>query len=160
MISKHKLIIIFSWITVLCSVLMILALSMQNAEASGETSKAQIETILNAFLGKENVTEELILSFQLPMRKIAHFGVYMLLGFSLSNALNVTFKRKLTYLSIFIAFLYANFDEFCIQNISVGRAPSFTDVLIDTSGAIIGFLFYLLLILLNNKIKNRKKQQE
>lgn len=152
---NKKIIVILSWITVVISMFMILSLSMQNAETSGETSKAQVESILNAFLGKENVTEELIKSFQLPMRKIAHFGIYMLLGYALSNAITLTFRIKYSVLAIFGAFVYANFDEYIVQNISDGRGPSFVDVLIDTSGAIVGFLLYLALIFINKKIKSQ-----
>lgn len=159
MSKNKKIIVILSWITVAMSIIMILALSLQSAETSGETSKSQVESILNAFLGKENVTEELVKSFQLPMRKIAHFGIYTLLGFALSNALSLSFNLKFSFISIFGSFTYANFDEFVIQNISNGRGPSFIDVLIDTSGAVVGFLLYLTLIFINNKIKSRKKQQ-
>ncbi|MBQ7352939.1 MAG: VanZ family protein [Clostridia bacterium] len=159
MSKNKKIIVVLSWLTVVISMLMIFSLSMQNAETSGETSKSQVESILNAFLGKENVTEEMVQSFQLPMRKIAHFGIYMLLGYALSNAISLTFSIKYSAMSIFGAFVYANFDEYIVQNISDGRGPSFIDVLIDTSGAIVGFLLYLTLIFLNNRIKARKKQQ-
>ena len=139
------------------TMLMIVALSMQNAETSGATSKSQIEVILNAFLGEENVTEELVRSFQIPMRKLAHFGIYMLLGFALSNAFNNTFKRKFIYFAMVAGILYSFFDEFVLQRNSYGRGPSIFDVLIDSGGVIVGFGLYFLILVINNSIK--KKQQ-
>lgn len=158
MTMKQKIIICLSWITVISTMLMIFALSMQNAQTSSETSKSQIEVILNAIIGKENVTEELVASFQVPMRKLAHFGVYMLLGFCLTNAFNVSFKLKFVFISIFCGIAYSFFDEFFIQNISAGRGPSIIDVLIDSSGVAIGFGLYFLVLLINKKIPNKKQQ--
>ena len=140
--------------------IMIFALSMQNAETSSQTSKSQIETILSAIIGKENVTEELVKSFQIPVRKLAHFGVYMLLGFCLANAFKQTFNTKLTFISILVGCAYSFIDEFVYQNVSQGRGPSIIDVMIDTSGVIIGFGLLLLVLFINKKFPNKRKKQQ
>lgn len=160
MITKKKVIISLSWLCVVASMAMIFALSMQNAETSSQTSKSHIETILNAIIGKENVTEELVRSFQIPMRKLAHFGIYMLLGFCLANAFKQTFNKNLTFISIFVGCAYSFIDEFIYQRASYGRGPSIIDVSIDTSGVIIGFGLLLLVLLIDKKISMKRKKQQ
>ena len=76
-----------------------------------------------------------------PLRKYAHASVYFVLCIFITNAiLEIKNKLKLKYsiISILISFLYACTDEFH-QIFVQGRTGQFTDVLIDTSGAIIGF---------------------
>lgn len=85
------------------------------------------------------------------IRKIAHMSEYaillLLLYFGITKI--YTYKYSL-FISLFITFIYACSDE--IHQLFIpGRSGQFTDVLIDTSGALI-----MLLIIYNYKLTKRK----
>ena len=134
-------------IVVLC-MLSIFLFSTDNSSESTRKSNQVILGITNLFhkdlSNKEK--EKIIDMFFVPIRKMAHFGIYLVLGISL-----ISFLRefsipilKLLLLSIFLAFLYACSDE--IHQLFVpGRSGQFSDVLLDTLGASVGiFIYYLL----------------
>lgn len=134
-------------IVVLC-MLSIFLFSTDNSRESTSKSNRVILGITNLFhkdlSNKEK--EKIIDMFFVPIRKMAHFGIYLVLGISL-----ISFLRefsipilKLLLLSIFLAFLYACSDE--IHQLFVpGRSGQFSDVLLDTLGASVGiFIYYLL----------------
>ncbi len=71
-----------------------------------------------------------------PVRKLAHFSEYAILGFlviQFSLSFNMLYAGSF---SILLCFLYAMSDEFH-QLFITGRSGQFTDVLIDTLGAIV-----------------------
>lgn len=128
--------------------LSIFLFSTDNSRESTSKSNRVILGITNLFhkdlSNKEK--EKIIDMFFVPIRKMAHFGIYLVLGISL-----ISFLRefsipilKLLLLSIFLAFLYACSDE--IHQLFVpGRSGQFSDVLLDTLGASVGiFIYYLL----------------
>lgn len=161
MINKIK--IIFSWLLVLIVAVLIFNFSAENAETSSQTSEGVVVEILGTVMDKEDITPEIVTKFHFPIRKIAHFGIYMLLGFCLLNATKHSFKIKTLFnliISFVIAVIYATLDELH-QNFSAGRGPKATDVLIDASGALIGILLFWLAIFLIDKItlkaESRKK---
>ena len=134
-------------IVVLC-MLSIFLFSTDNSRESTSKSNRVILGITNLFhkdlSNKEK--EKIIDMFFVPIRKMAHFGIYLVLGISL-----ISFLRefsipilKLLLLSIFLAFLYACSDE--IHQLFVpGRSGQFSDVLLDTLAASVGiFIYYLL----------------
>ena len=128
--------------------LSIFLFSTDNSRESTSKSNRVILGITNLFhkdlSNKEK--EKIIDMFFVPIRKMAHFGIYLVLGISL-----ISFLRefsipilKLLLLSIFLAFLYACSDEFH-QLFVPGRSGQFSDVLLDTLGASVGiFIYYLL----------------
>lgn len=134
-------------IVVLC-MLSIFLFSTDNSRESTSKSNRVILGITNLFhkdlSNKEK--EKIIDMFFVPIRKMAHFGIYLVLGISL-----ISFLRefsipilKLLLLSIFLAFLYACSDEIHQLFVS-GRSGQFSDVLLDTLGASVGiFIYYLL----------------
>ena len=128
--------------------LSIFLFSTDNSRESTSKSNRVILGITNLFhkdlSNKEK--EKIIDMFFVPIRKMAHFGIYLVLGISL-----ISFLRefsipilKLLLLSIFLEFLYACSDE--IHQLFVpGRSGQFSDVLLDTLGASVGiFIYYLL----------------
>ena len=134
-------------IVVLC-MLSIFLFSTDNSRESTSKSNRVILGITNLFhkdlSNKEK--EKIIDMFFVPIRKMAHFGIYLVLGISL-----ISFLRefsipilKLLLLSIFLAFLYACSDV--IHQLFVpGRSGQFSDVLLDTLGASVAiFIYYLL----------------
>lgn len=156
---KNVIVLIGSWLCVFATMLMIFCFSSQNAEKSTETSAGVVENVLSIFLPKEEITPEVVKKYQFPFRKAAHFGIYMLLGFSIINAFENTInKRKyISYiLSLIVSALYAVSDEWH-QNFSAGRGPSAIDVLIDTSGAVIGIALFFLFMKMYQKILSSKK---
>ena len=157
---KNKLIVIFSWLLVLASMLMIYNFSAENAEKSTATSEGVIVQILDIFMEKEEITPPVIIKYQFPIRKVAHFGIYMLLGFCMLSAFEKTFKIKIwlnIVFSMISSVLYAISDEIH-QNFSAGRGPSPKDVLIDSAGALCGILIFCALLAMLHKIEKHLKR--
>ena len=161
--NKQKIIIIsFSWLIVLVTMFMIFNFSRQDGETSKETSDKVVDIIVELSPNKAQITDQQKDVIRFSVRKLAHFGIYMLLGFTLINAFIYSFKIKSVFnalSSVSFAFLFAVIDEFLIQGNTSGRAPQWTDVLIDTLGSIIGVSFFILIIFIYNKllIKNKTK---
>lgn len=127
--------------------------SAQDAELSGRVSgnvcDGIVSTVNDAL--KMNMTEQEVSAaadrMEHPLRKAAHMFEYAVLGllsFAFYHGITRKEKRKYLY-SVSTVIAYAATDEFH-QFFSDGRAATLTDVLIDTSGAVIGlmFLFFLL----------------
>lgn len=157
---------IVSAAAVVVLMVLIFMFSAQNADTSSQTSGSVIKSAAKAF-NKDfvNLTvekqDEIVASWQLVVRKTAHFSEYALLGFLTANAIR-TYRLK-TYLRAMlpplICFAYAFGDELH-QYFVPGRACRFTDMLIDTSGAIVGALLFagfFKLILKYRRRKNDKK---
>ena len=155
---KEKIILIASWLCVLLTMVMIFCFSAEDAEKSSQTSAGVIEDVLDTVLPEDQVTPELVKKLQFPFRKLAHFGIFMLLGFCLSNAFEKTIRKK-WYISypcaLICGILYAISDEWH-QNFSSGRGPAFKDVLIDSAGVIIGIAVFVLFICIFKSIKAKK----
>ena len=159
---KNKTILIISWVCVALTMLMIFCFSAEDAEKSTQTSSSVVENVLDIVLPKEEITPEVVKKYQFPFRKAAHFGIYMLLGFCLVNAFEITLNKKwyISYpASVVVSFLYALSDEWH-QSFTAGRGPSIKDTFIDLSGAFLGALIYLgfisLYTYLNKKMKNKR----
>lgn len=162
---KSKIaIIVTSWLMVLATMIIIFNFSAETAEESTQTSGGVIKDILEIVLPEEEITDEVVKKFQLPIRKIAHFCIFMLLGFCFANAFKNSLKLKLIFnyaLSFASVILYASLDEFH-QSFVADRGPSIKDVLIDSSGGLAGILIFILMIYVFNVFKNKttKKGRE
>jgi len=88
------------------------------------------------------------------IRKIAHFTEYFILGILTQNMIR-NYNKK-TYISIIICILYAISDELH-QLLTPGRSCQILDILIDSSGSILGI--YLLYVLFKIKKLNRNKKE-
>ena len=132
---------------------------------SKSTIKEAIETITNPETKDANTTqiqqnqkeEQLIEKLNKPLRKCMHSSVYFVLSILIFNCLK-TFKIsgwKTVIIPIGIAFLYACTDEFH-QLFIDGRTSQFTDVLIDTFGAILGVAMSNVAIRIIGKIRQPK----
>ncbi len=83
------------------------------------------------------------------IRKLGHFTEYFILYLLFYNVLKEYFKFKSSiFLSIVFVFLYACSDEFH-QLFIIGRDGSIKDVILDTSGGMIG----MLIVYIKNKIE-------
>ncbi len=99
-----------------------------------------------------------------PVRKTAHFTEYMILGLFVLGTLYPKKEEKNkksilinSFISFIIAAIYAGTDEFH-QTFVPGRAGRLTDVLIDSSGALLGITFVTMICLI--RLKNKKKNEE
>ena len=137
--------IIFTIITILWMSI-IFIFSNQKSTVSTNNSQSFIkETIGNVYrLINQNATDEKVQEvvnfFDVPIRKLAHFTEYFILGLLIF----LTFKsygiNNWKYMLLF-CFLYAYSDELH-QLFVLGRSCSFFDVLLDTFGSFVSiFLF-------------------
>ncbi len=132
---------------------MIFFFSAQKAPKSADTSKGFIVSICTIFYPDYNEKTEaqklrLIESFQLPVRKAAHFSVYALLGvcaFFAAASFNDTSFRKRYIMSLAFCLLYAASDEIH-QRFVPGRSCQITDVGIDFFGALVATVVCILIV--------------
>lgn len=115
----------------------------------------------NQTMQNEPKEEQLIEKLNKPLRKCMHTSVYFVLSILICNCLK-TFKIsgwKNVIIPIGIAFLYACTDEFH-QLFIDGRTSQFTDVLIDTFGAMLGVAMINVAIRIIGKIKQPKSTKK
>ncbi len=129
MTKSKKIYITVSWILVAVCMGIIFYLSAQTSDASAQLSDSLTLTIFEK-LGLE-LDQEVVRSF-------AHMLEFTGLSLLLFNATYTTFETKLTPLIAFAGtFFYAVTDE--IHQIFVpGRAFQISDILVDSTGALIG----------------------
>lgn len=147
MIKKIVLIIItLLWMT------SIFMFSNQKSEKSTDKSHSLISnTIVRIYKifdsnPSDEKIESIINTWDVPVRKTAHFLEYLILGVLIFLTFR-EFKINNIYLMILFCFLYACSDEIH-QLFVVGRDGNFIDVLIDTLGSTSG-------ILILHKLKGR-----
>lgn len=123
---------------------MIFGFSAQDGEASGSLSRQVSEKcvdLYNDLAGKgwSSTAREYWVTFvEHPIRKLAHFSEYALLGFLVFVILMQWNKKRSKYLwAVIWIFLSACGDEIH-QYFVPGRYASFSDVLLDTTGGIVG----------------------
>lgn len=143
-------ILIITWMII------IFMFSNQPADESTKLSDGFISTTIGNIykIFDNDVTEEKLTQikekYTTPVRKTAHFTIYLILG-TLTILLLKEYdieNRKRIILAILICLLYATSDE--IHQLFIpGRSGELKDVLIDTSGSALG-------ILITNKIKGNK----
>lgn len=147
MTSRRKLYVIISWVLVAAVMIFIFLMS----SANGKTSSAMSNSLLMRIIGLTGL--DISSHF---IRKAAHFSEFAALSFLLSNAVFATFNTKKAPVIAFpLACLYAVTDELH-QLFSDGRACSVKDMLIDSSGALLGAIIFSLIILIYIKKIERK----
>ncbi len=131
---------IFKCGLVILLMFIIFCFSNQSSNASSTTSSGIVRNIFDLF----NLNDIFVFdAFHTLIRKIAHFSIYLLLGFLVYNAL---FNKKISSInvllcSILIVCLYAVSDEIH-QLFIIGRSCEIRDIIIDTIGGSIGSLLY------------------
>lgn len=134
----------------------------ESAAVSGGVSYRIVEG-LDHVLRLERTEEELqsmAQRIEYPVRKGAHmseYGILALLCFALISFFRWMPAKSSCLLALLLAFLYACTDEFH-QRFVPGRSGSFTDVMIDTSGAALVMLFVFFIICLVGR--RRKKERK
>lgn len=137
--------------------------SAQNGEESGNLSEKVTTLIVNILSKVKNMdagTKLHYIAMLHPIvRKLAHFSLYAVIGFSVMGffcTFDIRNKYKVLW-SILIGVAYAGLDEFH-QSFTPGRGPSIKDVAIDSSGVLTGILGMILLIILFESIVNWLKK--
>ena len=144
----------FKWFLVIAWLVIIFIFSSQPGDVSDKNSKFVMYIFnlmgldLNSFFGD-------LANF--IVRKGAHFTEYFILYMLLYNALreNFSFKKALLF-SIIGVFLYASSDEYH-QSFVPGRGPSFRDVLVDTSGGMLGLVTVYIKVLYSKNVIQKEK---
>ena len=149
MTTKRKIHIGISWVLVIICMGIIFALSAQVADDSQELSDSFIRKIFETF--------GIVIESDL-IRTIAHCLEFMGLSVLLFNAVYVTWFLKLTPIIAFLGTtFYATTDEIH-QFFVPGRAFQISDILVDSTGALIGVTasFVILEIILSIKKRGNK----
>jgi VanZ family protein len=142
-IAKQQIIFYISVMLVIGWMALIFYLSSQPASQSNELSNRVTEVIVETI---EKVAPEIASNWDLKesnhfIRKNAHFFSYFVLGVLVMNALYQKGYRKFV-LSLIICILYSISDEIH-QTFVPGRGGNIIDVIIDSSGSLIGIGLYL-----------------
>ena len=133
---------------VICCMLIIFMFSSDSGTASSKKSDSVIINLVDVISNKKvnnKDRDKYIEKYVFPVRKCAHFTIYLILGILIISLLSeyriLNFKTVLY--TLLIVFLYACSDEFHQLFVS-GRSSEIRDVLIDSSGGFIGsYLYYL-----------------
>lgn len=149
-----KLLLIIIWMGVIFS------FSSDNGEVSESKSDGLILKVYKIFDNRElSKSEErkIIDTFVFPIRKLAHFTEYMILGLLVISFIN-EYKQiniRSIILAIILCCLYAASDEIH-QLFSEGREGRIFDIFVDTCGASFGIL---VLSFIKTKLIRRKKYE-
>lgn len=149
-------------VMLLATLYIIFGFSSQDGEQSGNLSLKVTNFIVEIFSKVKNMDVTLKMHYierlHPIIRKLAHFSIYCLVGFSVMGfwcTFDIKNKYKLLW-SILLGVSYAASDEFH-QSFVPGRGPSIRDVCIDSAGVLTGIFIMIFLILLfeafNNWIK-------
>ncbi len=148
MTKSRKIYVTISWILVVVCMGIIFSLSAQNGEESSDLSGSFVMAILEWL--KLDVDEGLL-------RTCAHCLEFMGLSLLIFNATYATWEKKITPLIAFAGtVLYAITDE--IHQIFVpGRAFQISDILVDSTGALIGIIASFIALKIILYIMKRRK---
>ena len=146
--------ITISWLLVFIWMIFIFYMSNMNSEKSSNVSTGLIEkTVVTSYeigtkigittMPSDNEIDNIVSFVHIPVRKIAHFSEYLILGLLICNALVVSkVNKKVLLISVMMCFIYSCSDELHQMFIS-GRAGRIYDILIDTSGSFVGSIIFL-----------------
>lgn len=162
-----KLSVVFRIIFLLISLVVcvfIFNMSAQNASESSKISGGFIyklaEFLNSEFKHVDFATQQSIVeNFQFIIRKSAHFIIYAFLAFNVCgfcSTFKVNFKQLLLFPFLF-SVAYAVSDELH-QLFVAGRSCEFRDVLIDSAGAFLGIIAFILLLNVISKLHFRKNR--
>lgn len=137
---------------IITMLMFIFYMSSQNGSVSHNNSYElvhKIKSIVGILSSVEDYKLDMI------VRKCAHVLEYTVLSMFICMGVYYLYRKSLKstfLLAIIFSFLYALTDELH-QRFIAGREGCFTDVLIDTGGAVIGFILFTILykIFLSNR---------
>lgn len=152
--------IIFPWMLVSIWMVFIFSFSAQPASQSNNLSQGITKVIIEIvsemipFSVEASTTADIVMQFNHLIRKLAHGGIYFVLGVLVIKALNGVRGlglKKIIFALVF-CIVYAISDE--VHQLFVpGRSGQVSDVMIDTIGAALGIIMYVFV----NRLKLFKK---
>ena len=153
-----------SWIPAIIVMIIIFAFSSKPADSSNESSMTVADRILSAYETTTQVQIETEQRYQvletmnMIVRKGSHFCEYALLAVAIAFHFFVhgLTGMRLLLLSVTLSAVYAATDEFH-QTFIPGRSGQFRDVMIDTSGATAGMLFFFIILMIYQTHRNKKR---
>ncbi len=144
-----RIIFLFLLLATFC---IIFNFSSQNGIESGNLSKKVTTFIVEIFSKFKTMNSSMKLHYIAKLhpivRKLAHFSIYTLVGFSIMGFMctfNIKNKYKV-FVSIVIGVIYAVTDEIH-QSFTPGRGPSPMDVCIDSLGVLTGIFIMMLFVI-------------
>lgn len=150
--------IFLSWTAVGLWMLMIFIFSAQPAEQSGDVSMEVTSLIIRVLKQLGLIADANTILLDYIIRKIAHAVVYFVLTMLAINAfLRVGVKEKKAFIFAFIfTILYACSDELHQQFVP-GRAGMWSDIGIDTLGALLGLgVFFVFRKIISTQVERGK----
>lgn len=143
---------------------------ISNSLQTGEQSSAQSETVVVAVQKVAKViapnskiataTGESYDMLHLAIRNLAHIVQFMVLGaLTCWTYFSYTFKMSYIHIFVFLVILVPVVDEF-IQSFVADRGSELLDVLMDTFGAVMGFLLAGLSVAIGVLIYKIRKQNK
>ena len=150
----NKRIILYLILTII-SMLIIFTFSSKNSDSSNSTSKRLIDggiTIYENITNKKVNHKKIINKLNYPVRKVAHFTLYLILGFFVYEFLLLTSIPHKETITILLCFIYSLTDEIHQLFVS-GRTGQIIDIIIDTMGAITIVLIYKYIIKRKNSLQ-------
>lgn len=156
------------WLSAILWMFFIFSMSAQTSVESGETSGNFVDKVADIIIpgydAKPEAEKEAVrnkLSF--PIRKLAHFTEFAVLGALLTAAVTFTGKKVIltvprAAISLAVGWLYAFSDEFH-QFFVPGRAPALKDVLIDGAGVTCGTIFVFIIVCIVKRTVEKKKSK-
>lgn len=136
-----KKLFIYILLSILCMIT-IFTFSSKNTTESNGTSKGLIKYSINTYekvFDKDINDEKVISKINYPVRKLAHYIIYLLLGFFIYNIFLLTGVKHKVLISILVCIIYAITDE-THQLFVSGRTGQVLDVFIDTIGSLTSIL--------------------
>lgn len=156
--KKNKKIILI--ILTMIWMLVIFWFSSQNSTQSSGTSERVIKAVLKVVGNVEQEQEKIIVEqMQHIVRKMAHFSIYMVGGILLINLVNTYTGKRAWLYAWLIGTTYAITDEIH-QYFVPGRSCEIKDVLIDSSGVIIGIVVVVLMRSILTKLERTIEEKE
>ena len=148
---------IILWVLTLLCFFTIFAFSSQVSSESSKVSEGITKQIARIFTNYDELSEkeqqEIVENLHGFIRSVAHFSIYLALGFFLSLLLNSYNIRHRLIVTMIICMSYSVFDELYQGYFVPGRACEFVDMLKDWSGSFVGFSISVLATNLSKKIK-------
>ena len=150
---------IIRWGLVFTWMLVIFILSAQLSSESDSLSSGITRFILNIINSLLPRIEIEFSAFSHFVRKSAHFIAYLILGILSMYAIDEEKNSKFTWFSkaLLICILYAMSDEFH-QLYVPGRSGEIKDVLLDSTGSLVGILGYFLVRFQAIKYAEKKRR--
>lgn len=136
-----KKLFVYILLSILCMIT-IFTFSSKNTMESNGTSKGLIKYFIHTYerVFDKDIDEKVVMDkLNYPIRKIAHFSIYFLLGIFIYNIFLLTGIKHKELISILICMIYAFTDE-THQLFVSGRTGQLLDVFIDTIGSLTSIL--------------------